>query len=90
MIETEILRLIDRDSKVDLSGLESDIWARVGNKIATRRLVSWQAVVMALAIVGSATAGSSLGAHGADGHALSALSGVENLAPSSLLFGARP
>ena len=87
MIDREILRLVERDAQLDLSELERDIWVLERSKHATRRLVSWQAVVMVVAIAGSATVGSSLGLHSPRPQVLGALSGVESLAPSSLLLG---
>jgi hypothetical protein len=92
MIEKDILLLIIRDDGFDLSSLQNDIWAREslirGGRAATRRLVSWQAVVMAVAIVGSATAGSSLAISSAKTQSHRTLLDAEALAPSSLLFGA--
>jgi len=93
MTDTEILRLVERDSRVDLSGLESDIWAREANirgtKIVTRRLLSWQAAVMTFAIIGSAVAGSAFAVNSTKHQNYNMLLGTENLAPSSLLFGVR-
>jgi hypothetical protein len=92
MIERDIELLVNRDSDFDLSALETDIWTRDsqvrGNKAATRRLVSWQAVVMVCAIIGSATVGSSLAISSAKAQSHRTLLDAEALAPSSLLLGA--
>lgn len=91
MIERDILLLVHRDSGFDLSGLQHDLWAREahvrGSRAATRRLISWQAVVIAFAIVGSAGAGSSLAVNSAKAQSHRVLLDAEGLAPSSLLFG---
>jgi hypothetical protein len=92
MIERDIELLVNRDSGFDLSALETDIWTRESNirgkKAATRRLVSWQAVVMVCAIIGSATAGSFLAISTAKAQSHRTLLDAEALAPSSLLLGA--
>jgi hypothetical protein len=92
MIEKDILLLVSRDSGFDLSALRNDMWAREahirGGRAATRRLVSWQAVVMAVAIVGSASVGSSLAISSAKAQSHRTLLDAEALAPSSLLLGA--
>jgi hypothetical protein len=91
MIESDIQRLVSRDSGFDLSTLETDIWARHahirGSRAAARRLVSWQALVMVCAVVGSATAGSSLAISSAKAQYHRVLLDAESLAPSSLIFG---
>ena len=94
MIETEIQRLIIRDSKTDLDRLESDIWAREasirGANGAARLLAFSQAAVMALGIIASAAAGSSLAMHSPANPPSAGILGVDSLAPSTLLFGVHP
>jgi hypothetical protein len=93
MIEDDIRRLIVRDSR-DLAGLEGDIWKqeafRRASQTVTRRLASWQAAVMAVAVVISATAGTAVAMHNTTVHQPSGLVLAETLAPSALLFGHRP
>jgi hypothetical protein len=94
MIENDIQRLVSRDSGFDLSSLQKDIWVREaliqGGRAATRRLVSWQALVLVVAIVSSAEAGSTLAISSAKAQSHRTLLDAEGLAPSSLLFGAHP
>jgi hypothetical protein len=94
MLERDIELLVSRDAEFDLSALQNDIWTRHSNlqskKAATRRLVSWQAVVMVFAIVGSATVGSSLAIRTAKDQSQRTLLDAASLVPSSLLFGAHP
>jgi hypothetical protein len=93
MIDSDIRRLIIRDSD-ELVGLEADIWRREaerrGNIAVARQLASWQAVVLALAVVGSASVGSLAAMHSAAFASRTVLFPAETLAPSSLLFGERP
>ena len=93
MLESEIQGLAARDNQTDLGRLESDIWAREANILrdrgAMRRLMSWQALVMALAVVGSAGAASSVAMHRPSAQAPAGLLGADSLAPSFLLFGGR-
>jgi hypothetical protein len=93
MFEDDIRRLIARDSR-DLAGLEGDIWKqeaiRRAGQTVTRRLASWQAAVMAIAVVISATAGSAVAMHNTPVHPPRGLILAETLAPSALLFGHRP
>jgi hypothetical protein len=93
MVEYDIHRLIARDSR-DLAGLEGDIWKqeafRRASQTVTRRLASWQAAVMVIAVVISATAGSAVAMHNSTVPRPSGLILAETLAPSALLFGHRP
>jgi hypothetical protein len=93
MIDSDIHRLLARDSS-DLTGLEADIWRREaerrGNGAVARRLASWQAAVLALAVISSASVGSLTAMHGVAFASRTILFPAERLAPSSLLFGERP
>jgi len=92
MIDHDLQKLIERDAATDLDRLESDIWHReAGDRAvdgASRRLASWQGIVIALAIASSAGIGVSTGMAAAYHHRAAPLTPVESLAPSSLLFGA--
>ena len=92
MIDHDLQKLIQRDAVTDLGRLEADIWHREASvrvvEGASRRLASWQGVVMALAIVSTASIGVSAGMAAAYRHRAAQLTPVETLAPSSLLFGA--
>lgn len=92
MLEKEIQDLIQRDSLVNLSDLEADIWRREaeisGSQKASRTLAAFQAVVVIFAIFTSATFGSSMARTFFLSHD-SILNPGANLAPSVLLFGGR-
>lgn len=92
MIDHDLQKLIERDATTDLGRLEADVWHREAGVRAvdgaSRRLASWQGLVLALAIVGSAGIGVSTGMAAAYRHRAAPLTPVESLAPSSLLFGA--
>lgn len=92
MIEKDIQKLLDRDSAFDLRRLEADVWKREANVSATQRanrlLASWQAAVIVFAVFGSAAAGISTARSAASTHPSNLLASGEELAPSSLLFGA--
>ncbi len=89
MIDDDIRKLVERDRRADLGGLEADVWRREGTLRArqrtTRRVAAWQGLVMAVAIVGSATAGFAV-TRQADMRQVHLVPG-EELAPSNLLFG---
>ncbi|HYK79674.1 MAG TPA: hypothetical protein VEU95_08595 [Micropepsaceae bacterium] len=91
MIDRDIQKLIARDAGTDLRRLERDIWYREAAtrtlESANRRLASWQGLVIALAIVSSASVGISTAMTAAARHRVAPFSVGENLAPSSLLFG---
>lgn len=90
MIDHDLEKLVARDSGVDLRRLERDIWYREASaralEGANRRLASWQGLVIALAIIGSASMGMSTAMTAAYHHG-ALLTPGENLAPSALLFG---
>jgi hypothetical protein len=91
MIDDDLRQLNEGALDHSLNGLESDVWAglavRSRNRAAVRRRVSFQGVVMVLALVGSVAVGinATRSAGSARGRAVLAL-GLE-LTPSSLLLG---
>lgn len=91
MIDDDIRALVARDEGSDLRSLEANIWRRERSLLmrqrATRQVAAWQGVVMAFAIAGSASAGFALTRH-ADPHQARLGIPGEQLAPSTLLFGA--
>lgn len=91
MIEKDLAKLIARDDSADLRRLERDVWHREAAMRAiagaSRRLASAQGLVLALAIVTSATIGMSSARIMSQHERPSPLTTGENLAPSSLLFG---
>ncbi len=90
MIDLDIEQLVARDADTDLRRLERDVWYRVAkarvDAAASRRLASYQALVLTLAIVVSATMGVTT-AMAIAAHRATPIAPGENLAPSSLLFG---
>jgi hypothetical protein len=93
MIDDDINKLIERDSRIDLQTLEADIWRleagiRAGQKVS-RSLASWQGLVIVLAVLSSASVGISTAMNSANARPGNVLVPGENLAPSSLLFGAQ-
>jgi hypothetical protein len=93
MNDADIVKLSERDSRAELDGLESQIWAAVAERAIARKGVRsvalYQTAVMALAMVGSISAGIVL-ASGATTTQVTYLTvpGIE-LMPSRLLFGSR-
>jgi hypothetical protein len=91
MIDDDLRQLNESALDHSLDGLESDVWAglavRSQNRATARRRVSFQSVVMVLAIVGSVAVGISVTrpAGPPRGRVVLAL-GLE-LTPSSLLLG---
>ena len=89
MLESDISRLTARE-RVNLDGLEADIWRRerhvLARQAASRRLASWQGLVLMLAVVSSAAMGAAVTAHPAQPSRFVA---EERLAPSNLLLGSR-
>ena len=89
MLDKDI-SLLNARERVDLDGLESDIWRRERHiralQSASRLLASWQTLVLVLAIMVSAAAGAA-----AAGHLVPASGFVaeESLTPSNLLLGSR-
>ncbi|MBL6612380.1 MAG: hypothetical protein ISS15_21000 [Alphaproteobacteria bacterium] len=91
MIDKDLARLIARDERADLRRLERDVWHREAAlqslARASRRLASWQGLVLAVAILTSATIGMSSGMALAQHANASPFTTGEKLAPSTLLFG---
>jgi hypothetical protein len=91
MIDDDLRQLNEGALDHSLNGLESDVWAglavRSRNRAAVRRRVSFQGVVMVLALVGSVAVGinATRPSGPARGRVVLAL-GME-LTPSSLLLG---
>jgi hypothetical protein len=87
MIENDISRL-NAQEHFDLDGLEADIWRQecrvLARRAATRRVASYQALVLLLAVAGSGVAGAAMAAQFAPPSTFVA---EENLAPSHLLLG---
>lgn len=94
MIDADIRRLCEQEPEPALDGLEADIWAGIAAHAATRkrirRVALCQTAVMTLAMVVSVAAGLVLATTSEPAHAGGlTLPGID-LAPSHLLFGARP
>ncbi len=89
MLESDIFCLNAREH-VNLDGLELDIWCRerdvLALRAASRRLASWQGLVLVLAVVTSAATGAAVATHLAPPTGFVA---EEGLAPSNLLLGSR-
>ena len=89
MLENDISRLNARE-RVNLEGLEADIWCRERHvqalQAASRMLASWQGFVLVLAVVASAAIGAAVTVHLAPPSSFVA---EEGLAPSNLLLGSR-
>jgi hypothetical protein len=89
MLENDISRLNARE-RVDLDGLEADIWCRERHvralQATSRMLASWQGLVLVLAVVASAAMGAVVTVHLATPSSFVA---EEGLAPSNLLLGSR-
>jgi hypothetical protein len=87
MLENDISRLNARE-RVNLDGLEADIWRRErhvrARQAASRMLASWQGFVLVLAVVGSAAMGAAVTVPLAQPSSFVA---EEGLAPSNLLLG---
>lgn len=94
MIDKYLAKLIATDSGTSLAALaalEQDIWRREASQCASRRtsraLASWQAVVIALGIFGSAAVGMAAAANLQLQAKPLRLNSGEEMAPSTLLFG---
>jgi hypothetical protein len=91
MIDDDLRQLNEGALDHSLDGLEADIWAALAvrgrNRAAVRKRVSFQSVIMVLALVGSVAVGinATRPAGPARGRVVLAL-GME-LTPSSLLLG---
>jgi len=89
MIDNDLARLVARDEHTDLGRLERDVWHREALARASRRLASWQGLVLAVGILTSATVGMSSAMALAQHAHPSPFTTGEKLAPSTLLFGTR-
>lgn len=92
MVDQEIEKLIARD-RHELSNLEVAIWdaeaRRAAARTEVRRIVSWQAAIMLVAVLGSASFGASLATRSSE-HTTKFLMASSALAPSARLFGETP
>lgn len=89
MIEHDLQKLALRDQS-QLPNLEADIWRRESELVASRksgrRIASWQAGVLAVAVISAA----SFGAIEASAFRVSGTSLTQSdLAPASLILGSR-
>lgn len=93
MFDHDIEKLTARDQR-DLLTLEADVWRRESELSAAqtqgRRLASLQALVVAVAVISSATAGITLAGEQAQARSISPFNAGMALAPSYLLFGNHP
>jgi len=92
MLDKDIAALVHRDRDA-LAGLEAGIWNAVAERQSaqseTRRIASWQAAVMLVAVIGSASIGVALGAQlpPRGSHIMLA---YDASAPYDRLFGGKP
>jgi len=92
MLDRDLDKLVKRDA-MPLDGIEAQIWRqearRSASLAATRRLASWQAGIMVVAIMGSAAFGASVAAQSpANAGNIFAVHAAS--APSVRLFGHHP
>lgn len=91
MIDDDLRQLNEGALDHSLDGLESDIWAglavRSRNRAAVRKRVSFQSVVMVLALVGSIAVGINATRSTGPAHSRAVLALGLELTPSSLLLG---
>jgi hypothetical protein len=92
-MDQELQRLMARDRDSRLDRLEEDIWRREAALQASiavgRRLVSWQGVVLGMAVISSASVGL-LAARGMAPPEVSWFGDGAQLAPTALLIGSKP
>ena len=92
-MDQELQRLIARDQNTGLNRLEADIWQREqahqAARVTTRRLVSFQGLVLATAVLGAAALGVTT-ARAVAAPKANWLGGSARLAPTVLLFGSKP
>ena len=94
-IESDIGKLNARKPNCSLARLEADVWAGVAVRTRTRQagrlILSCQAALMAIALMGSIAAGAFTAALAANPpQAFSSFSSRTTLAPSTLLLGSHP
>jgi hypothetical protein len=91
MIDDDLRQLNEGALDHSLDGLESDIWAglaaRGRNRAAARKRVSFQSVVMVLALIGSVAVGINATRPAGPAHGRVVLTLGMELTPSSLLLG---
>ena len=91
MIEADIHRLNDQEPQKPLDGMEADIWAgveaRIEAKKTSRVVLSCQAAVLAIALVGSVVIGDRAGVADTGGAGLDVFAIRGDLAPSTRLLG---
>jgi hypothetical protein len=92
-MDKEIQRLIARDRTHPLDRLEAHVWHREQSQhraaLASRRLLSWQGAVLAVAVICSASIGVAT-AHARLSPEVNWFSGGVRLLPTTLLFGSTP
>ncbi len=93
-IEAHLRKLSEQDGDRILTGLETDIWAGVAARAkareASRWIISCQAAVMVVAVIGSAAIGVHFATPPASSsQVLSSFSSRIAFAPSTLLLGSR-
>jgi hypothetical protein len=92
-MEQEFQRLMARGLDSRLDHLEEDIWRREAalqaSAAAGRRLVSWQGIVLAMAVFSSASVGV-MAARGMPRPEVSWFGDGAQLAPTALLAGSKP
>jgi hypothetical protein len=92
-MEQEFQKLMARDLDSRLDHLEEDIWRREAalqaSAAAGRRLASWQGVVLAMAVVSSASVGV-MAARGMPSAEVSWFGYGAQLAPTALLVDSKP
>jgi len=90
MIERDILRLSEQPGR-PLDRMEADIWAGVAARTESRRasrvVLSCQAAVLAIALVGSVAAGTRAAIMDNQAAGLGVFSTRADLSPSTLLIG---
>jgi hypothetical protein len=92
MLDQALAKLVTRDIP-SLDGIEAAIWEReaqrTSSRAATRKLVSWQAAIMLIAIFSSASLGVSVAAQSPP-QSSGVLSLHSGSTPSARLYGHRP
>jgi hypothetical protein len=92
-MDKEIQRLMASDLVGRLDRLEEDFWRREQVQrqaaVASRQLLSWQGLVLALAVLCSASVGAAV-AHARRSPEASWFNDGPHFVPTTLLFGANP
>ena len=94
MIDEDLGKLINASLDRTLDGLESDIWRRLAvrssARVAARKRVSLQSVLLLVGLVGSVAGGINAARLTPAAHGPTVLAFGSELAPSSLLLGKDP